>query len=100
VIAHLLALALATQAAAPPAPAPAPAKGRHTIYGAVRHAKTGEPLANALVVLQCTCIEGMRETQTNDAGVYRFRGLPSGVYTVQILVGGADVAKVVTLGRP
>lgn len=98
--AHLLVHLLAVVLAAPPAPAPASAPGRHKIVDVVRHAKTGAPLPNAIVVLQCTCLAATRETQTNDTGAYRFRELPSGVYTIMILYGDAEVSKIVTLGRP
>jgi hypothetical protein len=76
----------------------APATGPHAITGVVRNQATKVLIQNALVVLQCTCIEGTRETKTNAAGVYRFTGLPNGTYTLQVLVGKADVSKVVTLG--
>lgn len=67
------------------------------IRGIVRSRGSDEGLANALVVLQCTCLAGTRETQTNDDGVYAFRDLPSGNYTVQILAGANDVSYVLSL---
>lgn len=77
----------------------AAAPGGHAgeIAGQIRHSKTGEPIRNALVMLQCACLSSPRETQTNEHGLYAFRGLPAGTYTIQVLVGGADVSKVVTL---
>ena len=68
-----------------------------TISGVVRHQETEERIEGALVVLQCACLSGPRETQTNSSGLYRFSGLPAGTYTVQVLVGQAVVSKVVTL---
>lgn len=79
----------------------AAAPGGHAgeIAGQIRHAKTGEPIRNALVILQCTCLVSMRETVTNEQGLYVFTGLPAGTYTIEVLVGQADVSKVVTLPR-
>lgn len=77
--------------------AAAPEGHEGVISGQIRHAKTGEPIRNALVVLQCTCLTSPREAQTNEHGFYAFRGLPAGTYTIQVLVGAADVSKVVTL---
>jgi iron complex outermembrane receptor protein len=67
------------------------------ISGQVKSSKTGEPLAGALVILQCACLVGPRQTQTNADGRYAFTGLPAGTYTVQVLAGMADVSKVFTL---
>jgi hypothetical protein len=89
-IAPLLAAVLAS-ATAPPT--------GHALQGIVRHARTREPLPNALVILQCTCLTGMREQITNEHGLYRFRDLPRGTYTVQVLAGEANVSKIVQLGE-
>jgi len=76
----------------------APSSGHQgVISGQVRHSKTREPIEDALVILQCTCLRGARETVTNEDGLYAFRGLPAGVYTVQVLAGEADVSKVIEL---
>lgn len=63
---------------------------------------TGVPIAGALVILQCRCIKGARETLTDARGVYSFADLPSGKYTVQVLYGHANLNKTVELpaGRP
>jgi hypothetical protein len=74
-----------------------PAGHQGVLSGRVVHEATDEPLAGALVILQCSCLRGARETQTNADGFYRFGGLPAGTYTVQVLVGMADVSKVITL---
>lgn len=79
--------------------AAAPEGHEGVISGQILHSKTGAPIRNALVVLQCTCLVSMRETQTNEQGLYVFTGLPAGTYTIQVLVGQADVSKVVTLPR-
>jgi hypothetical protein len=80
-------------------PSTARAADDGTISGVVTNQKTKEKIKNALVVLQCTCLQGTRETQTNDNGLYAFRDLPPGTYTIQVLVGQADVSKVTTLPR-
>ena len=73
------------------------ASERGTISGAVRHENTDVPLGNALVVLQANVLDGERELMTDEYGRYRFEGLPPGTYTVQVLVGQANVNKIVTL---
>ncbi|MBL9102874.1 MAG: TonB-dependent receptor [Myxococcales bacterium] len=64
-----------------------------TISGVVTDTKTGEKINGALVILQCTCLQGQREMQTNAEGLYSFRNLPQGKYTVQVLFGQANVNK-------
>ncbi|MEX1362389.1 MAG: carboxypeptidase-like regulatory domain-containing protein [Nannocystaceae bacterium] len=54
-------------------------------------------IPNALVVLQSSALQGTRETQTNDQGLYAFRELPPGTYTIHVFAGHADVSKVTTL---
>lgn len=66
------------------------------VNGHVRHRTTDAPLGNAIVLLQSSAIPDLEMT-TDDFGRYSFEGLPSGTYTVQVLVGQADVAKVFTL---
>ncbi len=77
----------------------APSGYEGVISGKLVNSKTDEPIANALVILQCTCLRGIRETVTDVAGEYRFTGLPAGTYTVQVLVGRADVTRQVTLPK-
>ncbi|MGB1016452.1 MAG: VWA domain-containing protein, partial [Nannocystaceae bacterium] len=69
------------------------------ISGVVTDAKTKKKIAGALVVLQCSCLQGARETQTNATGLYAFRYLPPGRYTIQVLSGQAEVSKVANLPR-
>lgn len=67
-----------------------------TVEGMVQ-TPDGKRLENALVVLQCSCLPKARETTTNDAGLYLFRGLPPGSYTVQVFAGKASVSKIIQL---
>ncbi|MCB9716722.1 MAG: carboxypeptidase regulatory-like domain-containing protein [Myxococcales bacterium] len=68
-----------------------------SISGRVTNSETKEPIQDALVILQCTCLNGTREAGTSDNGLYRFDRLPPGTYTIQVLAGQADVSKVTTL---
>ncbi len=61
------------------------------VRGIVRDSQSGEALEGALVILQCDCLAGQREVQTDANGVYNFRRLPAGEYTVQVLYGQAIV---------
>lgn len=70
-----------------------------SISGVVVNSATKSPIPNALVLLQCSCLPGTRESQTNTNGLYAFRNLPHGTYTVQVLTGQADASKVTTLPR-
>jgi hypothetical protein len=81
------------------APQTASAADEGAISGVVTNSKTKEKIKGALIVLQCTCLQGTRESQTNESGLYAFRDLPPGTYTIQVLVGQADVSKVTTLPR-
>lgn len=75
---------------APPTP---PEVSAAVISGRVTNIKTGEPVDQALVILMCTCLAGQREMLTDSKGLYRFRGLPPGKYTVQVLWQNANVNK-------
>jgi len=90
-----------TAAAAPEdtVPRTSTAAAGGTISGVIRHPKTKERIPNAIVVLQCTCLQGLQETTTNAEGLYAFKDLPPGTYTVQVLIGQADESKVATLPR-
>ncbi|MEM9459885.1 MAG: hypothetical protein AAGF11_37260, partial [Myxococcota bacterium] len=52
------------------APTTAEAASNGTISGVITNKKTKERLAEALVILQCSCLQGTRETQTNSNGLY------------------------------
>ncbi len=64
-----------------------------TIAGVVTDQKTHAQLAGALVILQCSCLPGQREVETDARGAYRFRGLPPGKFSVQVLFAQANVTK-------
>ncbi|MCA9635102.1 MAG: TonB-dependent receptor, partial [Myxococcales bacterium] len=70
-----------------------------TISGVVSDQNTGEKIEDAIVVIQCACLQGTRETRTNADGLYAFRNLPPGAYTIQVLYGKADVSKQTVLQR-
>ncbi len=72
------------------------AKVTGMVKGQVRHRSTDAPLGNAIVLLRSSGIPDLEMT-TDHYGRYSFEGLPSGTYTVQVLVGQADVAKVLAL---
>ena len=76
-----------------------PASDSGIINGTVKNSKTDEPIGNALVVLQCSCLSGPQERLTNERGVYSFSDLPQGNYTIQVLSGKANTSKVSELPR-
>ncbi len=80
-------------------PSTAHAASDGSISGAVKHTKTKKPVAGALVIAQCSCLQATRETQTNEDGIYSFRDLPPGRYTLQVLAGDANVSKVTDMPR-
>ena len=94
-----LPLAVAPLVVALAVPDVAHAASDGAISGVVTDQNTREKLADAVVVLQCACLQGTRETTTNSDGIYAFRNLPPGAYTVQVLYGQADIAKITTLQR-
>lgn len=63
------------------------------IVGFVVDSESGEPQGGALVVLQCECLQGTRETQTNADGIFAFRNLPPGEYQVDTYMGKGQVAR-------
>lgn len=69
-----------------------------SIRGVVTDANSRARISGALVILGCACLEEWRETMTDADGVYGFRDLPAGLYTVQVLYGSANVSK--TMGLP
>ncbi|MEM6996086.1 MAG: carboxypeptidase-like regulatory domain-containing protein [Myxococcota bacterium] len=71
--------------------------GDERIKGIVADVGTGERAPNVLVVLQCECLQESRETTTNANGLFTFRDLPPGSYTVQFLAGSADSMVVIDL---
>lgn len=66
------------------------------ISGVVRNT-TGAPLANALVILQSTALAAPYESFTNERGLYVFKQLPPGNYTIQVLYAKVDISKIAHL---
>jgi Carboxypeptidase regulatory-like domain len=67
------------------------------ISGKVTHRVTGEPVPQALVILQCSCLQAPRERLTDAEGLYRFGELPAGAYTIEVLAGNDHVLKFIEL---
>jgi Ca-activated chloride channel family protein len=85
--------------AAPPKDTTTVQQWTGVINGVVKDSKTKEKIENAIVILQCTCLKEQREARTNASGIYAFRNLPPGQYTIQVLSGKANVSKIATLPR-
>src|SRR5690554_1400531 len=66
-----------------------PSSDKGVISGTVKNTTTNQPIENAVVLLQCTCLSGTQERMTNARGIYAFQDLPSGNYTIQVLAGEA-----------
>ncbi|MEE9385590.1 MAG: TonB-dependent receptor [Nannocystaceae bacterium] len=81
------------------APATALAADGGAIQGVVKDASTGEAIEGALVVLQCTCLQGELTAMTSRRGTYAFRDLPAGQYQVEVLYGQSTTRKTTTLPR-
>lgn len=81
------------------APRSAEAADKGAVSGVVTRESDGGALGDALVILQCNCLQGPRETTTNADGLYAFSSLPPGTYTIQVLSGEANVSKVFALPR-
>ena len=73
------------------------ATGTSSISGRVSHAQTTAPLPNALMLLHGRDLPVPLEAWTDDNGLYAFRGLPPGTYTVQLLYGQSDRSQMTTL---
>ena len=84
-----------TQAEAPPPPPHEVQLG--LLSGQVRDERGGQPVADASVLLHCDCLDGARETQTNEEGRYRFSELPAGEYTIQVVTTSSEVSRSVSL---
>ena len=94
--APIVCLGLALIAAPLRAAPAAPASGA-TLQGVVREQSSGEPIVGALVIVQCTCLQGPVETTTDAAGLYNLRKLPPGNYTVQVLANQAAFTEALAL---
>jgi len=69
------------------------------IKGAVTHAKTKKKVPDALVILQCGCLQKPLEDMTDKNGHYVFSNLPPGTYTVQVARGKGKTSKTFSLER-
>lgn len=67
------------------------------INGTVRNTMNGEPIVDAIVELSCSCLDAVRDRVTNARGIYSFVDLPPGHYTIRVLTGEANIAKVMEL---
>lgn len=65
----------------------------------MKNSDTHQPIPQALVLVDCTCLPVARETNTNERGLFAFRELPAGTYTVQVLSGAANASKVIALSQ-
>ena len=94
-----LALACARPPSSPFSPAEFPpvTPERGAIQGGVYDLNTGKRIANALVILQCRCLPGPRETETDARGIYSLDDLPPGTYTIQALYERGNVSKTLVL---
>lgn len=54
------------------------------VRGVVRDKRSGEPLREVFLTLDCTCLPDSLYALTDAAGLYRFRELPPGKYKLQI----------------
>ncbi len=61
--------------------------------------REGKPVANALVVLSCNCLDEEIEVRSNERGIYSAHGLPAGQYIVQGFSDVFDATARVELGR-
>ena len=68
-------------------------QGPSVVLGVIHNAETGRAIKGSLVILQCSCLDGFREFATGADGVYIFRDLPPGKYTVQVLFEKVDVSR-------
>jgi hypothetical protein len=57
------------------------------------------PIADAVVIIQCNCFSGTKETTTNSRGLWSMHDLPAGEYTVQAIGNNAEKTANLTLGR-
>ena len=73
-------------------------EGLSLLQGVIGDADTGEAIKDSLVIVQCDCLKGVRETVTNADGVYQFRDLPPGKYTIQVLFGSSNVSRSFEMG--
>lgn len=78
---------------------PASASSTGSISGTVTRGDKREPVANAVVVLDCACLDEEVSVYTNANGVYVADGLPAGLYTVQGFYDTVEGVRTVELTR-
>lgn len=61
--------------------------------GSVTDPNTKAPLREAIVIIECRCLQERIETSTDKAGLYAARNLPPGEYVVTVLKGKAQLSK-------
>lgn len=62
-------------------------QGSGTFSGRVVDAKTGEPIADALVLATSNSLQGEQSVTTDASGYYRLPHLPAGIYNLQFFAG-------------
>lgn len=94
---HLLSLVIFAGAAAALAPGNTRAapSGADTgvISGVVSNSTNDRPVENAILVLQCTCLQAPLERMTNADGIYSFEELPVGHYTILLMTGKDNLSR-------
>lgn len=101
----LLFLSLATLPGAGVLPAAGVAKAAPSqsntgiISGTVENAADELPIEGAIVVIQCSCLSEELQRMTNARGIYSFRELPAGRYTIRVLTGKGNVSRSAQLPR-
>ncbi len=85
--------------AAPPVESSPSQRGASgSISGVVRGSANDEPIADALVIVDCACLAEPIEVYTNARGVYRIAGLPPGNYTIEAMRVDAKATRSLALG--
>ena len=69
------------------------------LSGTVRNKETGEPIENALILVNCTCLQKEVQAYSNANGLYVVRDLPAGYYSVGIYAGQGGEKFEVQLAR-
>ena len=60
---------------------------------------SGEPIADAAVVISCACLGEEIQVLSNQRGLYVLRDLPAGIYTIQAFFDTLEASGTVELGR-
>lgn len=74
-------------------PLPGPSNGRVAISGRVDDRATGRPIADARVLLSCSCLLLPQTVETAEDGTYFVGDLPPGDYSVQTVHGAGHVTQ-------